>query len=86
MAGLRDRAAPLALRRSELLAASAQPGFWDDREGARGVYDEIDRIDGVLGSLDALERSARELAETARQRRGERDGSRLEERLDALES
>ncbi|HXG08637.1 MAG TPA: AAA family ATPase [Gemmataceae bacterium] len=86
-AELRDRAAPLAQRRSELLAVSAQPGFWDNRDTARAVYEEVYRLDGVLASLDSLEKAARDLAESVRQHRGpERDLARFEERLDSLES
>jgi ATP-dependent Clp protease ATP-binding subunit ClpC len=85
VADLRGRAAPLAQRKSELLGITAQPNFWDNRDAARSVYDEIYRIDGVLGSLDALEKSAHDLAEAARHRGSERDPDRLLERLDGLE-
>jgi ATP-dependent Clp protease ATP-binding subunit ClpC len=87
LAALREQAAPLAARKSDLLASSAQPNFWNNRELAQALYDEIYRIDGIFAALDELERSARDEADFLRQRRvAERDLARLEERLDVLES
>jgi ATP-dependent Clp protease ATP-binding subunit ClpC len=87
VAVLRERAGPLAARKSELLAASAQPGFWNERDRARSIYDEIYRIDGILGALDGLEKSVRIEAESVRQPwTTEGDLARLEERLAGLES
>src|SRR5262249_40401537 len=59
LAPLRDQAAPLAARKSELLASSARPTFWEDRALAQSLYDEIYRIDGVFAGLDGLEEAAR---------------------------
>jgi ATP-dependent Clp protease ATP-binding subunit ClpC len=86
-AELRDQASPLALRKSELVASAARPGFWDNREMAQAAYDEIYRIDGILAALDSLDKSARAEVEAVQRRRiTERDLARIEERLVALES
>jgi len=87
VAALRMRAAPLAARKTDLVARSAAAGFWDDPDAARGVQDEIYRLDGVFASLDALERSLRNEAEALRPHRHQPpDLARVEERLEALES
>jgi ATP-dependent Clp protease ATP-binding subunit ClpC len=87
MTVLSEQAAPLAARKSELLARAAEPGFWDARDRAQGVYDEIYRIDGIFGMLERLEKSVRIEAESSQQKRlSERDLVRLEERLAGLES
>src|SRR5262249_61404307 len=81
LAELREQAAPLAARKSELMASAARPNFWDNREQAQGLYDEIWRIDGIFAALDSLERAARDEADTARDlgregvRTGEREGA-----------
>jgi ATP-dependent Clp protease ATP-binding subunit ClpC len=86
-AALRDRAAPLAARKSELLAHSARPTFWDGRALAQGLFDEVYRIDGVFAALDQLEESARRELDLFHDRRTtERDLARADERLDGLES
>lgn len=87
VAALRSAVAPLASRKSELLERAAATGFWDDREAARGTLDEVYRLDGILGALDRLDKAVRNEAEFARRHRaGGRDLTRLDERLDALES
>jgi ATP-dependent Clp protease ATP-binding subunit ClpC len=84
---LRGQAAPLAARKSELIARQAASGFWDDPDAARSAHDEIYRLDGVFAALDALERGVRNEAEGLRTRRGTPPNlAQLEERLDALES
>jgi ATP-dependent Clp protease ATP-binding subunit ClpC len=86
VARLREAAAPLTARKSELLAQAAAPGLWDNRQTAQGLYDEVYRIDGVLAALDNLGRAVREQVEASGQARGsERDLGRIDERLDALE-
>jgi ATP-dependent Clp protease ATP-binding subunit ClpC len=86
VAALREQAAPLGARKSELMASAARPNFWDNRELAQGLYDEIYRIDGIFAALDALDKTVRLEAEGGREgRAGERDPQRLDERLDALE-
>jgi peptide chain release factor 2 len=87
VAALRDQAAPLAARKSELLASSARPTFWDDRALATTLYDEVYRIDGVLAALDKLAEAARREWDAVHDRRAsERELARVEERLDTLES
>jgi ATP-dependent Clp protease ATP-binding subunit ClpC len=84
---LRGLAAPLAARKSELIARQAASGFWDDPDAARSAHDEIYRLDGVFAALDALERGVRSEAESLKARRGTPPNLvQLEERLDALES
>ncbi len=88
---LRAQAAPLAARKSELLALSASTHFWDDRAQARGVLDEIYRLDGVFAALEYLERGLRSAergaSEDSPNPRGpsSRHGS-AEERLAGLEA
>ncbi len=83
---LRVQAAPLAARKSELVARMAAADFWDNREAARGIQDEIYRLDGVFAALEALERSLRNEADALRPHRHvPPDWTRLEERLEALE-
>jgi ATP-dependent Clp protease ATP-binding subunit ClpC len=87
VAVLRDQAAPLAARKSELLAQSAGPTFWNDRVLAQGLFDEIYRIDGVLAALDKLDEAARRELEALHDHRAtERELARIEEHLDPLES
>src|SRR5262249_52786999 len=100
LAELREQAAPLAARKSDLMASAARPNFWDNREQAQALYDEIWRIDGIFAALDSLERAARDEMDVGRgvrtAEREEQAGSRptpgiprpspLEERLEALES
>lgn len=84
---LRGQAAPLAARKSELIARQAASSFWDDPNAARCAHDEIYRLDGVFAALDALERGVRNEAEALRPRRGTPPNlAQLEERLDGLES
>ncbi|MCI0455352.1 MAG: AAA family ATPase, partial [Gemmataceae bacterium] len=83
---LHVRAAPLAARKSELLAQSAAPGFWDDPNGSWRLLDEVYRIDSILAALDRLEERARAEAEWADQHRAsDRDLARVDEHLDGLE-
>jgi peptide chain release factor 2 len=83
---LHAAAGPLAERKSELLALSSAPGFWDDQAGSRRLLDEVYRIDGILGALDGLDEKAQAEAEWAeRHRASDRDLARVDERLDALE-
>jgi ATP-dependent Clp protease ATP-binding subunit ClpC len=83
---LREGTAPLADRKSDVLARSSAPGFWDDRPTAQALYDEVYRIDGVLAALDALGRGVTEAAESAAAPAlDERELDRLGEQLDALE-
>jgi ATP-dependent Clp protease ATP-binding subunit ClpC len=82
---LRDAAAGLAERKTQLLLRAAAPGFWDDRPAAQATLDEVFRIDGVLAAVADLERAAGETAEAAETTRAERDLERLDERLAALE-
>lgn len=86
MTEVREQAAPLSARKSELLTHAARPGFTEDRERAQGVYDEVFRIDGLLAGLAEVERSIRELTTAARTGRNERELTQIEERLEELES
>jgi ATP-dependent Clp protease ATP-binding subunit ClpC len=87
VAQLREGAAPLTARKSELLTRAAAPGLWDNRAAAQALYDEVYRIDGILGALDNLDRAVREQGEAAgRARTSERDLARIDERLETLES
>jgi ATP-dependent Clp protease ATP-binding subunit ClpC len=86
IAQLRDSAAPLNDRKSELLVRAAAPGLWDNRSAAQALYDEVYRIDGVLAALDNLDRAVREQVDAiSRARTSERELTRIDERLDALE-
>jgi ATP-dependent Clp protease ATP-binding subunit ClpC len=60
IAQLRSQAAPLLARKSELLTASGQPGFWDNQATSRLLLDEVYRLDSILGALDALEKAVRD--------------------------
>jgi ATP-dependent Clp protease ATP-binding subunit ClpC len=83
---LHTRAEALRGRKSELLALSAAPGFWDEPTAARRLLDEVYRIDSVLAALETLENRARIEAEKAERRKpSDRDGPRVEEKLDTLE-
>lgn len=80
-------ASQLAARKSELLAQSTSPGFWDDPANSRRVMDEVYRLDGILTSLAELEKKLR--AETERVqhlRHSDRDLARIDQYLDAHES
>jgi ATP-dependent Clp protease ATP-binding subunit ClpC len=84
---LQPRAAPLRERKSELLALSAAPGFWDTPANSRQLLDEVYRIDSVLSALDALENKSRvESEKAARYKPSDRNLHRLEERLHTLEN
>jgi ATP-dependent Clp protease ATP-binding subunit ClpC len=75
---LRSQAAPLLARKSELLSASGQPGFWDNHTTSRLLLDEVYRLDSILGALDALEKAVHEP--------GELHAERSPARLEVLES
>ena len=83
---LHAQSAPLAARKSELLAQSAAPGFWNDQQASRGLLDEVYRLDGILGALDGLEKKTKiEVERSGRYRSSDRDLARVDERLTALE-
>jgi ATP-dependent Clp protease ATP-binding subunit ClpC len=87
LAEIMTQSAPLATRKSDLLAESLRPGFWDDARASRGCMDEIYRLDSILNGLGDLERKLRGEHELAqRQRHSERDLARIDERVDGLES
>jgi protein subunit release factor A len=76
----------LRQRKSELLALSAAPGFWDEQSASRKLLDEIYRLDSILGAFDNLESRLRAEAENAqRHRTSDRDLQAVDDRLDALE-
>jgi ATP-dependent Clp protease ATP-binding subunit ClpC len=82
-----DRSAPVAGRKSALLARSSSPGFWDDPAASQVLFDEVYRLDGILASLADLEKKARAEFELATlHRRNERDLATLDARLDGLDS
>jgi ATP-dependent Clp protease ATP-binding subunit ClpC len=84
VAALRQQAEPLAARKSELLAAQAQPDFWKNRPAAEAVLDQVFRLDGILTALDRLEGAVK--AEVERARRGAGRGpAHADDRLRALE-
>src|SRR5262249_22737066 len=60
---LQEQAAPLAARKTDLLAQSSQPGFWNDAAASRRMLDEVYRLDGILAALGELEKQARSHAE-----------------------
>ncbi len=77
----------MAGRKSELLARSSAPGFWEDPAGSHALFDEVYRLDGVLASLTELENKVRaEVELVARHRHSDRDLATLDGRLDALDS
>jgi len=83
---LRGRARPLAERKTELLARSSAPDFWNDRSRAVRDLDEIHRLDGVFSALDYLERSSRDLADRFRRPVASGRGIEgLQERVESLE-
>jgi ATP-dependent Clp protease ATP-binding subunit ClpC len=75
---LRSQAAPLMARKSELLTASGQPGFWDNQTTSRLLLDEVYRLDSILGALDALDKAVHDP--------GELHADRSPARLEVLES
>lgn len=84
---LTGQATPLAARKSELLAQAAGPGFWDDAIGSRRIMDEVYRLDGILMALDELEKKLHaEVERIARHRHYDRDLTRVDNQLDALDS
>ena len=83
---LGGQATPLAARKSELLAQSAAPGFWDEPTNSRRVMDEVYRLDGILTALSELEKKLRgEVERIHRHRHSERDLTRIAGYLDAHE-
>jgi ATP-dependent Clp protease ATP-binding subunit ClpC len=86
VAQLRNRTAPLAERKSDLLARAAAPGLWDNRPAAQALYDELYRIDAVLAALDHLDRAVGDQIEALGQGGvSDRDLALADECLDALE-
>jgi ATP-dependent Clp protease ATP-binding subunit ClpC len=88
MATLREAAAPLSNRKSELLARQAAAD-WQGLSGiARAtIRDEVWRLEGVLDAVDTLAGELRRLTDAAdRARDSDRELARIDERLDALES
>ncbi|MCY2958743.1 MAG: AAA family ATPase [Planctomycetota bacterium] len=77
---------PLRGRRSELVATTSEPGFWDDREKALAALDDVHRVEAVLERATAHDAAARTLAEHALREREPREAGRLAERLRALEA
>jgi len=57
VAAVRDQAAKLSAHKSELLARTSEPGFWDEAAEARRVNHQIFRCDEVLNRLDRLWRN-----------------------------
>lgn len=81
------QATPLAARKSELLAESAAPGFWDHQADSRRVMDEVYRLDGILTALHEFEKKLRfEVERVQRHRHSDRDLTRLDAYLDGHES
>jgi peptide chain release factor 2 len=81
------QATPLAARKSELLAQSAAPGFWDDQTNSRRVMDEVYRLDGILTALHELEKKLRgEVERIGRHRHSDRDLIRIDGYLDGHEA
>jgi ATP-dependent Clp protease ATP-binding subunit ClpC len=80
------QATPIAARKSELLAQSAGPGFWDDPTNSRRVMDEVYRLDGILTALADLEKKLHgEVERIARHRHSDRDLARIDDYLDGHE-
>ena len=52
----------LSAQKSTLLARTANPGFWDDREEAGRLSDRIYRIESVLKQVEWLQHAVRRLA------------------------
>ncbi len=77
---------PLRARRSELVARTSEPGFWDEREKAIAALDDLHRVEAVLDRAAAHDAAARALAEHALREREPREAGRLHERLRALEA
>jgi ATP-dependent Clp protease ATP-binding subunit ClpC len=85
LTSMRERAAPLSSRKSNLLEMLAAPGAWDDRRSAESRSDEVFRIDGLLAALGRLDQELRRIEERLERRPSDRELARLEEQLDALE-
>jgi peptide chain release factor 2 len=80
------QATPLAARKSELLAQSTAPGFWDDQVNSRRVMDEVYRLDGILTALHELEKKLRgEVERIEKHRHSDRDLMRIDNYLDGHE-
>jgi ATP-dependent Clp protease ATP-binding subunit ClpC len=73
-------------RKAALLAETHLPGFWNDRERAVLVLDEVHRLDQVLSQADTLARRVNDTERHAAERpRDEANPSWLSTRLDELE-
>ncbi len=78
---LARRSEPVATERSDLLARSREPGFWDDKPAARRALDRVHRLDRVATAVTAAVRAAKDLVEDAKARpKGRAQRQRQEER------
>ena len=78
------RAAPLAGRKSELLARSRTSPFWKDKSAARSALDEVHRLEVVVEAASRAEGAARAAAGLLSAPAAQRRAARLDERLDGL--
>ncbi len=87
LADVRDQAARLSAHKSELLARTSEPGFWDEASEARRVNHQIYRFDEVLNSLERLSQNVEGLSEhLARHEVPHRDVPHRRDQLDENEA
>jgi protein subunit release factor A len=85
LATLNQRLIPLRDRKSELLANTSKPGFYQDHARKIATFDEIQKVDQFLELVSTLNRAAEFIGnQLAGPRRNPAAEDALSERLDAL--
>lgn len=85
LAVLEGRLVPLRDRKSELLAKTSEPGFYQDESAKAVTFDEIRKLDQFLELVAALHRAAETVAhQLGGSRRTTASAAAFSERLDTL--
>ena len=85
LAALEERLIPLRDRKSELLAKTSEPGFYQDEPAKTVTFDEIRKLDQFLELTVSLRRAAETIAhQLAHARPAPASETAIAERLDAL--